>query len=399
MILSSNMFGIGVRFVPTDAELIYHLRNKISNPDYCHPSIVVADVYKQAPWCLPWDPAKNRFFLGNERFYFVKRMGTGKRAKRTLDLGGDVEGATWKPNQKATPILGEGTGATIGYVTSLTLIFKNRRKGDWIMHEYMIDNEKNVQEYWILCRVRYTGKGSLFMASTLTSTVPDALPQTPESILASEGPDSLPPLKRQRTVGLVQEPTNLVQETWGLEVMEVYTGEGSLLMASTSTSAVPDSLPQTPQSIVASEGPDSLPPLKRQRTVELVQEPTTLVQLETGGLGDMEGSVVGGEGADDTELYVDEPERMLEQSDQEEEGLAVESLVDQLEQPLEVSGGGDHQGLVEENLWENLNLVDDKQGLVEENFWENLNLVDDQAFNDEDYFMSLSYSELIDQCV
>ncbi|GLT81059.1 hypothetical protein SLA2020_524670 [Shorea laevis] len=399
MILSSNMFGIGVRFVPTDAELIYLLRNKISDPDYCHPSIVVADVYKQAPWCLPWDPAKNRFFLGNERFYFVKRMGTGKRAKRTLDLGEGVEGATWKPNQKATPILDEGTGATIGYVTSLTLIFKNRGKGDWIMHEYMIDNQKNVQEYWILCRVKYTGKGSLFMASTSTSTVPDALRHTPKSIVVSEGPDSLLPLKRQRNVELVQEPTNLVQETWGLEGMEGYTSKGSLFMASTSTSTVPDSLPQTPQSIMASEGPDSLPSLKRQRTVELVQEPTTLVQFERGGLEDMKGPFVEGDGADDTEPYVDELERMLEQSDQEEEGLAVESRVDQLEQPLEVSGEGDRQGLVEENFWENLNLVDDKQGLVEENFWENLNLVDDQAFNDEDYFMSLSYSELIDQCV
>ncbi|GLU13051.1 hypothetical protein SLE2022_296980 [Rubroshorea leprosula] len=378
------MFGIGVRFVPTDAELIYHLRNKISNPDYCHPSIVVADVYKQAPWCLPWDPAKNRFFLANERYYFVKRMGTGKRAKRTLDLGGDVEGATWKPNQKATPILDEGTGATIGYVTSLTLIFKNKGKGDWIMHEYMIDNKKNVLEYWILCRVKFTGKGSLFMASTSTSTATDALPQTPESIVISEGPDSLPPLKRQRNVELVQEPPNPVQETRGLEDIEGYTGEGSLFMASTSTSTVPDSLPQTPQSVVVSEGPDSLPPLKRQRTVELVQDPTTLVQLETGGLKDMEGSFVEGEGADDTELYVDELERMLKQSDQEEDGLAVESLVDQLEQPLEVSGEGDHQGLVEENMWENLNLVDDQQGLVEENFWDNLNLVDDQAFSDED---------------
>ncbi|GLU13050.1 hypothetical protein SLE2022_296980 [Rubroshorea leprosula] len=384
MILFSNMFGIGVRFVPTDAELIYHLRNKISNPDYCHPSIVVADVYKQAPWCLPWDPAKNRFFLANERYYFVKRMGTGKRAKRTLDLGGDVEGATWKPNQKATPILDEGTGATIGYVTSLTLIFKNKGKGDWIMHEYMIDNKKNVLEYWILCRVKFTGKGSLFMASTSTSTATDALPQTPESIVISEGPDSLPPLKRQRNVELVQEPPNPVQETRGLEDIEGYTGEGSLFMASTSTSTVPDSLPQTPQSVVVSEGPDSLPPLKRQRTVELVQDPTTLVQLETGGLKDMEGSFVEGEGADDTELYVDELERMLKQSDQEEDGLAVESLVDQLEQPLEVSGEGDHQGLVEENMWENLNLVDDQQGLVEENFWDNLNLVDDQAFSDED---------------
>ncbi|GKV23505.1 hypothetical protein SLEP1_g33218 [Rubroshorea leprosula] len=384
MILSSNMFGIGVRFVPTDAELIYHLRNKISNPDYCHPSIVVADVYKQAPWCLPWDPAKNRFFLANERYYFVKRMGTGKRAKRTLDLGGDVEGATWKPNQKATPILDEGTGATIGYVTSLTLIFKNKGKGDWIMHEYMIDNEKSVPEYWILCRVKYTGKGSLFMASTSTSTATDALPQTPESIVISEGPDSLPPFKRRRNVELVQEPPNPVQETRGLEDIEGYTGEGSLFMASTSTSTVPDSLPQTPQSVVVSEGPDLLPPLKRQRTVELVQDPTTLVQLETGGLKDMEGSFVEGEGADDTELCVDELERMLKQSDQEEDGLAVESLVDQLEQPLEVSGEGDHQGLVEENMWENLNLVDDQQGLVEENFWDNLNLVDDQAFSDED---------------
>ncbi|GLT90542.1 hypothetical protein SLE2022_084680 [Rubroshorea leprosula] len=297
------MFEIGVRFVPRDAELIYLLRNKISNPDGRHPLIVEADVYKQPPWCLPWDPAENRFFLGNERFYFLKTRGTGKRAKRTLDLGGDVEaGATWKPNQKAKPILDEGTGDTIGYVTSLTLIFKNKVKGDWIMHEYTIDNKKSVQEYWILCRVKYTGKGSLFMASTSTWTAPDALSEMPESVVLSEGPDSLLPLKRQRTV-----------------------------------------------------------------------------ELETGGLGHMEGSLVEGEGADDTELDVHEIERMLEQSDQEEEErLAMKSLVDQLEQPLEESGDGDHQGLVEENF------VGKPQ------------LVDDQAFNEEG---SLSYSELNDPCV
>ncbi|GLT32715.1 hypothetical protein SLA2020_073600 [Shorea laevis] len=295
------MFEIGVRFVPTNTELIYLLRNKISNPDDRHPLIVEADVYRQAPWCLPWDPAENRFFLGNERFYFLKRRGTGKRAKRTLDLGGDVEGATWKPNQKATPILDEGTRATIGYVTSLTLIFKNKGKGGWIMHEYMIDNEKSVQEYWVLCRIKYAGKGSLFMASTSTATAPDALSETAESVVVSEGPDSLQPLKRQRTV-----------------------------------------------------------------------------ELETGGLGDMESSFVEGEGADDTEIYVHEIERMLEQSGQEEEGLAVKSQVDQPEQALEESGDGDHQGLVEEN------------------FVGKPLLVDDQAVNDEG---SLSYSELNDQCV
>lgn len=199
-----NMNYAGIRFIPTDAELIQILHQKITNTNYSHPSIVVADVYKQAPCSLPWDPEENRFFHGNERYYFGKRKGTGRKTKRTLDIGGDLEGAAWRPNQRATPILDEGNGNIIGFVLSLTFFFKNKSRGDWIMHEYLIDDPKSVKEYWFLSRVKYTGQG------------------TPQSMAMSGGPDPLPLIKRQKTIVYVQEPPNL-QETEGLMI----TGGGS----------------------------------------------------------------------------------------------------------------------------------------------------------------------------
>ncbi|GLT40491.1 hypothetical protein SLA2020_146250 [Shorea laevis] len=196
-----NMNYVGIRFIPTDAELIQILHNKITNPNYNHPSIVVADVYKQEPWSLPWDPVENRFFHGNERYYFGTRKGTGRKTKRTLDIGGDLEGAAWRPNQKATPILDEGNCNIIGFVLSLTFFFKNKSRGDWIMHEYLIDEPKSVKEYWFLSRVKYTGKG------------------TPRSMEVSGGPDPLPLIKRQKTIAYVEEPPTL-QETEGLMITE-----------------------------------------------------------------------------------------------------------------------------------------------------------------------------------
>ncbi|GKV05350.1 hypothetical protein SLEP1_g17374 [Rubroshorea leprosula] len=196
-----NMNYVGIPFIPADAELIQILHHKITNPNYNHPSIVVADVYKQEPWSLPWDPAENRFFHGNERYYFGKRKGTGRKTKRTLDIGGDLEGAAWRPNQKATPILDEGNGNTIGFVLSLTFFFKNKSRGDWIMHEYLIDDPNSVEEYWFLSRFKYTGKG------------------TPQSMAVSGGLDPLPLIKWQKTIAYVEEPQTL-QEAEGLMITE-----------------------------------------------------------------------------------------------------------------------------------------------------------------------------------
>ncbi|GLU23046.1 hypothetical protein SLE2022_390790 [Rubroshorea leprosula] len=204
---------LGCRFFPTDSELIFHLWSMIHEKDYHHhhPSITVYDIYKQEPWLLPWDPARNRYFHGNERYFFVQRKplsgkDDGTRPKRTIDSGR----GWWHANTEDKPIMDEG-GGVVGYVKSLTFFVKgenkqkqgkgNRKqegtKTDWIMHEYVLDR-KNVKE-WVLCRIRYNGKEPLFMPPVASTSISfDRLPS--QSHLFCGGPvPQLPPLKRQKT--------------------------------------------------------------------------------------------------------------------------------------------------------------------------------------------------------
>ncbi|GLU08083.1 hypothetical protein SLE2022_250090 [Rubroshorea leprosula] len=210
----------GVRFFPTDTELMVHLRHQVIEGNYHHRFISVYDVYGQAPWNLPWDPSNNRYFHGIERFFFVQRKplsgkDSGMRPKRTVDSG---EG-WWHANTEDKPIMDDGgSGATVGYVKSLTFFVKdeekrkqqagrgNRKqegtKTDWIMHEYVLD-KKNVKE-WVLCRIRYNGKQPLVMPSDASTSTIHPPPQMSSQFCG--GPDpQLRPLKRQRGGVSVQE--------------------------------------------------------------------------------------------------------------------------------------------------------------------------------------------------
>ncbi|GKU85816.1 hypothetical protein SLEP1_g436 [Rubroshorea leprosula] len=212
----------GFRFFPTDAELMVHLWIKVikGNYHYHHRFISVHDVYKQAPWNLPWDRSNNRYFHGIERFFFVQRKPiSGKdsrmRPKRTVDSG---EG-WWHSNTEDTPVMDDGgSGTTVGYVKSLTFFVKDEEKRkqqtgrgnlkqegtktDWIMHEYVLD-KKNVKG-WVLCRIRYNGKQPLVIPSDASTSTIHPPPQMSSQFCG--GPDpQLRPLKRQKTGVSVQE--------------------------------------------------------------------------------------------------------------------------------------------------------------------------------------------------
>ncbi|GLT50477.1 hypothetical protein SLA2020_239610 [Shorea laevis] len=219
---SSSGYDVGFRFVPTDIELLHCLRTKIVSPNYDNHLIMTTDIYKHEPWFLPWDPADNFLFRGDERYFFVLRKpfagkDTGTRPKRTIDS----EQGWWNSNTDYKPIYDEG-GRVLGYVKSLTFFLKDetkkRRTGDsknrkecgiktdWIMHEYML--ELNKVRRWVLCRIHYNGKTPLsFSLSPQTlsqcSGGPDPLQPPPQASHCSGGPApmQLPPQTSQCSGG------------------------------------------------------------------------------------------------------------------------------------------------------------------------------------------------------
>ncbi|XP_027173676.1 NAC domain-containing protein 2-like [Coffea eugenioides] len=163
--ISSFQFPPGVRFYPSDEELIvYYLHNKVNSRPL--PAAVVGEIelYSYNPWDLP-----KKALFGEEEWYFFsprdRKYPNGARPNRTAASG------YWKATGTDKPIL-SCSGARIGVKKALVFYIgkpPNGVKTDWIMIEYRLpDTHKRPSrskgsmrlDDWVLCRIRQKGNMS-----------------------------------------------------------------------------------------------------------------------------------------------------------------------------------------------------------------------------------------------
>ncbi|KAF6135201.1 hypothetical protein GIB67_035272 [Kingdonia uniflora] len=146
----------GFRFHPTDEELLYYyLRKKVAYEVIDLDVIRDVDLNKLEPWDLK-DMCRIGSGPQNEWYFFShkdKKYPTGTRTNRATTAG------FWKATGRDKAIHLSNT-KRIGM--RKTLVFytgraPHGRKTDWIMHEYRLDEDNNVdlqqEDGWVVCRV------------------------------------------------------------------------------------------------------------------------------------------------------------------------------------------------------------------------------------------------------
>ncbi|AES77484.1 ANAC079/ANAC080/ATNAC4 protein [Medicago truncatula] len=127
-------FDAGVRFFPTDEELInQYLVKKVDDNSFCAVAIAEVDMNKSEPWDLP-EMAK----MGETEWYFFcvrdKKYPTGQRTNRATNAGYWKATGKYKEIYKGNSLIG----------MKKTLVFYIGRaprgeKSNWVMHEYRLE--------------------------------------------------------------------------------------------------------------------------------------------------------------------------------------------------------------------------------------------------------------------
>ncbi|CAL4919722.1 unnamed protein product [Urochloa decumbens] len=157
----------GVRFQPTDHELIYYLRLKHAGREMPVEFFKEFDVYQATP-------ATSRAVCGEvDGFWYAfsprfRKYKNGERpARSVLEAPGGRQVGYWKSNTKVVPVLAGGNkdGALIGNVTSLTFHLGRQPKGTqtpWKMKEYAIPENQHAPDGsamrlndWVVCKLFY----------------------------------------------------------------------------------------------------------------------------------------------------------------------------------------------------------------------------------------------------
>ncbi|KAK8556388.1 hypothetical protein V6N13_064419 [Hibiscus sabdariffa] len=145
------MAGIppGFRFVPTDYELIqYYLSNKLKGqPLPCDKDIHEYEIYgeeNKEPWNIFGETSSKTFYV----FTKLRKKGKGRRIDRIAGSG------TWK-GQRTDPVMDSEknhVGDRKLFVFEVKGRSKNDGKGHWIMHEFSLINDDQLDD-WVLCRI------------------------------------------------------------------------------------------------------------------------------------------------------------------------------------------------------------------------------------------------------
>ncbi|CAN6286413.1 unnamed protein product [Urochloa humidicola] len=157
----------GVRFQPTDRELILYLRLKHAGREMPVGFFKEFDVYQATP-------ATSRAVCGEvDGFWYAfsprfRKYKNGERpARSVLEAAGGRQVGYWKSNTKATYVHDGGNkdGALIGNVTSLTFHLGRQPKGTqtpWKMKEYAIPENQHAPDGsamrlndWVVCKLFY----------------------------------------------------------------------------------------------------------------------------------------------------------------------------------------------------------------------------------------------------
>ncbi|CAI9776442.1 unnamed protein product [Fraxinus pennsylvanica] len=164
--ISDSHFPPGIRFHPSDEELIvYYLQKKVNSLPL--PANLMADIelYKYNPWELP-----RKAVFGEDEWYFftprVRKYPNGRRPNRTAVSG------YWKATGTDKPIVGSSRSGRIGVKKDLVFYKGKTPKGvktDWVMTEYRLPDttcrplrSKGSMRLddWVLCRIRQKGNKS-----------------------------------------------------------------------------------------------------------------------------------------------------------------------------------------------------------------------------------------------
>ncbi|XP_027099265.1 NAC domain-containing protein 66 [Coffea arabica] len=137
-------YAIGCRFRPSEEELLYLLRDKVTNPRFQYDQVKEKKLYGEgaSPWNVFSDDDLQRELFddngsnGNKRMVYVfteLNKLSAKKAARTAGSG------TWDGEAKITTIQDMITGEQIGKRKMLSYVLHSGsevKKGRWIMHEY-----------------------------------------------------------------------------------------------------------------------------------------------------------------------------------------------------------------------------------------------------------------------
>ncbi|XWS23132.1 hypothetical protein CRYUN_Cryun29cG0094900 [Craigia yunnanensis] len=149
------MLAPGFLFRPTDTQLVnYYLKRKVLGKKFWFETIAEVNIYKYAPWDLPYKSCINN---GDLKWYFFcpveKKYASSMRLIRATEYG------YWKVTGKDSPIY--HNKKVVGMMK--TLVFhqgkgSRRDQTDWVMHEYRLEDkdlgEKGiVQDAYVLCVV------------------------------------------------------------------------------------------------------------------------------------------------------------------------------------------------------------------------------------------------------
>ncbi|XP_016510918.2 NAC domain-containing protein 90-like [Nicotiana tabacum] len=151
---------MGVRFYPTEAELINFLKRFLKSkplPSEC-PNFQLADIYGDQP---PWEIFRANSDHPEEKVrYFFTRLKKQKsehtRVRRTCANG------TWKVQTKGFPIK-NGKGTVVGFRRSFKFQSSSTKEGEnnkiWLMKEYFVGDdffiENNIpKEDIVVCRIK-----------------------------------------------------------------------------------------------------------------------------------------------------------------------------------------------------------------------------------------------------
>uniref|UniRef100_K4AKM0 NAC domain-containing protein n=2 Tax=Setaria italica TaxID=4555 RepID=K4AKM0_SETIT len=156
----------GVRFQPTDEELIFYLRLKHAGHKMPVDFFKDFDVYHEHP-----ETSRAACGVVNGCWYAFsprnrKYKNGGRPARSVFDASG-VQVGYWKSNTKLAPVLagGKADGALVGEVTSLTFHLGQQPKGTqtpWKMKEYAIPQNQHAPDGsamrlndWVVCKLFY----------------------------------------------------------------------------------------------------------------------------------------------------------------------------------------------------------------------------------------------------